>query len=88
MYEKEYHEEVNDYTKNISQGIFSQGLTKGQYVVNRRERDPYYRPITQVKKDTKFSRTQSDQLYIAPRPQTGRLDMLGQTNGKMDDVRR
>lgn len=58
VYEKEYHEEVNDYTKNISQGIFSQGLTRGQYIVNRREKDPYYRPVTVANKDTsKFSRT-------------------------------
>lgn len=41
-YNKEYHEEVNDYTKNISQGIFSPGLSIEQYTAMRQKEDPRF----------------------------------------------
>ena len=88
VYEKEYHEEVNDYTKNLSQGVFSPGLTRSQYIVNRREKEPHYRPSVEVPRTTNFSKTQAGQLYIAPRPKTGRHDLTMRQSHKIDDVRR
>lgn len=48
--DKEYHEQVNDYQKNISNGIFSPGLSIEQYIVNRQERDPAYISMSSMKR--------------------------------------
>ena len=55
-YEKEYHEEVNDYQKNISDGIFSPGLSLEQYRENRREENPAYNTINSLKRSSSAGR--------------------------------
>jgi hypothetical protein len=55
--DKEYHEHVNDYTKNISQGIFSPGLVLSQYAENIREKEPGYQTMTTMKRSSSAGRS-------------------------------
>ena len=62
-YEKEYHEEVNDYQKNISDGIFSPGLSLEQYRENRREAEPAYSTINSLKRSSSAGRVRRRKPY-------------------------
>jgi len=53
---KEYHEEVNDYQKNISNAIFSPGLSLGQYVANIQETEPAYTSMKRAQSVGRVSR--------------------------------
>jgi len=54
--DKEFHERVNDYTKNISQGIFSPGLVLEQYSENIKEKEPGYQTLTTMKRSASAGR--------------------------------
>lgn len=64
VYQKDYHENVNDYQKNISQSIFTPGNTLPQYTQTIRDSfNPNYTPLLKNRAKSAAHRRRSPQKH-------------------------